>query len=86
MQENFISVHEAMPPLNRLCEVKTISGSVHKARFFYDKKNYTFSWLRQRESDGVFIKVLPVEIWRLIETVEEFEKWLNSSSNNDENL
>ena len=80
MSDNFTSVYDAMPPLNRLCEITTAADKIFKARFVFDTKSQSARWWRTRESDGVNIIAPQALSWRVVETKEECEKWFKSST------
>jgi len=45
MDNDFISINNALPKLNMLCDIKLPSGDIKQSRFIYDTKTHTMFWV-----------------------------------------
>lgn len=85
--DDFISVNEALPALNMLCDVKYKDiGSINKARLIANNHTHFYQWMGSESwhrSENGAIAIIPVEYvtcWRYNENVSENEvkEWFNS--------
>jgi len=81
MSDNFISIFEAMPPLNVLCECKFEHFPNTKARLIQDIKNNRIIWVTQLKNSSATGSVPPVVAWRIIGTREEADEWFQQLPN-----
>lgn len=78
MNNDFISIEETLPGINKLCDVQLKSGSVKQARLIQDAKTYKFNWV-----DNNYVFSAYATHWRYNENTcnEEtkafFKKWAN---------
>ena len=89
MKDDFISVYDAMPPLNVFCECKLKNRDcVRNARFIHDNITNKYWFARVADKDdkftgtkeGTFLHVSPVSSWRALESKEDGDEWLRQLS------
>jgi len=80
MNNDFISIYDALPKLNKLCSIKLPSGSVKKARLISDSKTHTIFWVDNKYRFSAY-----ATHWRYDENAgdEETKEWFSKWANKD---
>jgi len=79
---DFISIHNFLPALNMLCDIKLVNGDIKKARLIQQSEQAPFLvWIDNfvNKEGGTLAAIPPefIEYWRYDENTneDEFKKW-----------